>query len=314
MRKIIGIGETVFDIIFRGDTPVSGKPGGSVFNAMVSLGRMGFNPVFISELGDDKIGAEVRKCMEQNNISDQCICQLPPDCKSAMALAFLDQNQKADYMFYNNYPDSGRLDFLMPQIEEDDIVLFGSSFAVDEALRDPLMNLLTVARDKNAIVYYDVNFRKNLVNIVRHKMPALLENMEYATIIKGSDEDFSNIYAESDPDVTYSEHIEFFTRNFIYTRGAEGCRLYSNQNPVKDYAAKAVEAVSTVGAGDSFNAGIIFGLMHYGVTFRQLKEGRVDAQTWDKIINCGVEFSSHVCTTLDNYISPQFAQQLKLAL
>ena len=45
MRKVIGIGETVFDIIFKNGQPISGRPGGSVFNAMISLGRMGQHPL-----------------------------------------------------------------------------------------------------------------------------------------------------------------------------------------------------------------------------------------------------------------------------
>ena len=41
MRKVIGIGETILDIIFRGDQPTAAVPGGSVFNGIVSLGRAG---------------------------------------------------------------------------------------------------------------------------------------------------------------------------------------------------------------------------------------------------------------------------------
>ena len=41
MRKVIGIGETILDIIFRGDQPSAAVPGGSVFNGIVSLARMG---------------------------------------------------------------------------------------------------------------------------------------------------------------------------------------------------------------------------------------------------------------------------------
>ena len=41
MRKVIGIGETILDIIFRGGQPTAAVPGGSVFNGIVSLGRIG---------------------------------------------------------------------------------------------------------------------------------------------------------------------------------------------------------------------------------------------------------------------------------
>ena len=56
MRKVIGIGETVLDIIFRGDQPVKATPGGSTYNTMISLGRAGIPSEFISETGDDHVG------------------------------------------------------------------------------------------------------------------------------------------------------------------------------------------------------------------------------------------------------------------
>ncbi|MCQ2191551.1 MAG: carbohydrate kinase [Paludibacteraceae bacterium] len=314
MRKVIGIGETVFDIIFKNGQPISGKPGGSVFNAMVSLGRIGEHPLFISEVGNDKVGEMVRECMNDNGVSTELMCTLPHEHKSAVALAFLDQNEKPEYMFYTDYPNYGRLDYTMPDIRENDIILIGSFFALNEELRTPLIELLSLARDRKAIVYYDVNFRKNLANVVRHLMPAFLENMEYVSIFKGSDEDFNYLFNENDSDLTYKEHIDFFTKNFIYTRGADGITLYSNGNAPKNYAAKVVTPVSTVGAGDSFNAGVIYGLLRYNISYDDLKMGRVPVEVWDKVINCGVEFSSFVCTSLENYISKEFANDFKARL
>ena len=49
MRKIIGIGETILDIIFKNGQPTKALPGGSVFNTMVSLGRLGI-PVHLTLL------------------------------------------------------------------------------------------------------------------------------------------------------------------------------------------------------------------------------------------------------------------------
>ena len=56
MRKVIGIGETVLDIIFKNEQPIGAVPGGSVFNGIISLGRAGVNASFISEAGNDRVG------------------------------------------------------------------------------------------------------------------------------------------------------------------------------------------------------------------------------------------------------------------
>ena len=55
MRKVIGIGETVLDIIFKNNQPDTAAPGGSTFNSMVSLGRAGVSAYFISEVGNNQI-------------------------------------------------------------------------------------------------------------------------------------------------------------------------------------------------------------------------------------------------------------------
>lgn len=69
MRKVIGIGETILDIIFEKDKPSAAVPGGSVFNGMISLGRMGVDVRFISETGNDRVGRTILDFMQENGIS-----------------------------------------------------------------------------------------------------------------------------------------------------------------------------------------------------------------------------------------------------
>ena len=66
MRKIIGIGETVLDIIFRNEQPIQAVPGGSTFNAIISLSRAGAKTSFISETGNDRIGRMIVKFLNDN--------------------------------------------------------------------------------------------------------------------------------------------------------------------------------------------------------------------------------------------------------
>ena len=56
MARVIGIGETVFDILFKNGQPVKAVPGGSVYNSIISLGRVGAAASFISVVVDDNIG------------------------------------------------------------------------------------------------------------------------------------------------------------------------------------------------------------------------------------------------------------------
>ena len=70
MRKVIGIGETVLDIIFRDCQPIGAVPGGSVFNALISLGRSGIKASFISETGNDRVGQGIIGFLKEKNWRD----------------------------------------------------------------------------------------------------------------------------------------------------------------------------------------------------------------------------------------------------
>ena len=305
MRKIIGIGETVFDILFKNNQPLVAKPGGSIYNALISLGRMKQSAAFISEIGEDRVGKIIKDFLEENEVSTKYICTFDRG-KTPLALAFLDEQQNADYLFYKDYPVD-RLDYIMPEINENDIVLIGSFFALDPVLREKLLEILQFAQCRKAIIYYDVNFRKTHVHEVRHLMPAILENFEFADIIKGSEEDFENIYNKQDAGLVYKEHIEFYSKNFVFTQGEKGAIVFG-KNFHKEYPVNPVVPVSTVGAGDSFNAGFIYGLIKHQVMLNDLKNG-VPEEKWDKIVKCAVDFSAFVCTTYDNYISTEFARE-----
>ena len=54
--RIIGIGETVFDILFKNNQPQKAVPGGSTFNSIVSLGRAGMHCAMVTEAGGDHVG------------------------------------------------------------------------------------------------------------------------------------------------------------------------------------------------------------------------------------------------------------------
>ena len=181
MRKVIGIGETILDIIFRGDQPSAAVPGGSVFNGIVSLGRMGINVGFISETGNDRVGNIILQFMRENHIPTDHV-NVFPDGKSPVSLAFLNEQSDAEYIFYKDYPKQ-RLDVLFPKLEEDDIVMVGSYYALNPVLREKILELLDQAREKKAIIYYDPNFRSSHKNEAMKLAPTIIENLEYADIV-----------------------------------------------------------------------------------------------------------------------------------
>lgn len=304
MRKVIGIGETILDIIFQHNQPSVAVPGGSVFNGMISLGRMGADVSFISETGNDRVGNSILEFMRDNNLPTQYMSVFP-DGKSPISLAFLDEDSNAEYLFYKDYP-SQRLDVIFPQINEDDVVAIGSYFALNPVLREKVVELLEEAKEKKAIIYYDPNFRSTHKDEAMKLAPTIIENLEYANIVRGSKEDFGNLYNLNDVDRIYKEKIQFYCPNFLCTDGAESI-LLRTKTVNKAYPVETVETVSTIGAGDNFNAGLIYGLLKYDIRHRDLEN--LSEVQWDKIVKCGIDFAAEVCRTFSNSISWDFAKR-----
>ena len=304
MRSVFGIGETILDIIFKEEQPYKAVPGGSVFNGLVSLGRLQVPVTFISEVGKDQVGDLILRFMAQNHISTQYIDRFP-DGKSPVSLAFLDANRNAKYAFYKDYPMQ-RLEVPFPRIEADDIFIIGSYYALNPALRPRMVEFLQYAHERKAIIYYDLNFRKAHAHEAIRLMPTVLENLEYADIVRGSDEDFLNLFGEQAGDRVYADHIQFYCDRLITTYGAKGVDLYTSRFK-QHYDALAIEPQSTIGAGDNFNAGLIFGLLKEDVRLKDLADLTPDS--WERIIRHGMALAGEVCQSYDNYISTDFASR-----
>ena len=124
MGRVIGIGETVLDILFKNGQPVKAVPGGSVYNSIISLGRMGLDAAFISEVGDDRVGEMILSHLRDSGVGASAVCCFSGG-KSPLSLAFLNERNDAEYLFYKDYPNN-RLEVEFPKIGPGDIVLYGS--------------------------------------------------------------------------------------------------------------------------------------------------------------------------------------------
>jgi len=306
MRKVIGIGETILDIIFENEHPRRAVVGGSVLNGMVSLSRLGVPVMFISEVGSDRVGDMVFDFMHENEMTTNYVERLH-ERKSPVSLAFLGEDKNAEYIFHTDYPEK-RLNMPFPEINEDDIFVFGSFFALNPLIRSRFLEFLREAKRCKALIYYDPNFRashKSEVSLLRN---AVAENCGYATIVRGSDEDFYNLYDSTKVNEIYSELIRQYCDCFITTHGADGVNLFTDCVRAH-FDSKKITPVSTIGAGDNFNAGVVYGLIKYNVGYRDVAE--LSEGDWSKIIQCGIDLSSEVCCSYSNYVSPEFAQKYK---
>lgn len=303
---IYAIGETVYDIIFKGGKPLTGTPGGAMLNSSVSLGRIGLPVCFISEIGKDDIGNTIMDFLKANNINTKSVYRYS-EGNTALALAFLDEKEDAHYTFYKNYPEE-RLKIKFPKINENDIVLFGSFFAISSDVRKPLVRFLKSAKNAGAIIIYDPNFRKPHKKDLPKLKGFISENIEFADIIRGSCFDFQLIFNTKNADDTFSKINESGKKVLIYTAGEKEVYFRSEQHSFT-MAVPGINVVSTVGAGDNFNAGIIYSLRKLAIIKERLTGLKMEE--WKAILDSGITLGTIVCESPYNYISAEFASKLK---
>ena len=181
MQHIYAVGETILDIIFKDDQPRAAKPGGSSFNASITLGRLGAPITFISEMGKDKVGDLIQNFMEKNGVDADYLSRYEQG-QSAIALAFLNDKSDAEYQFYKDYPHQ-RLDVEFPEFKRDDLLMFGSFYALNPGIRPRVKELLQKAMKAGATIMYDPNFRSTHSPERDDLIDVIKENMGFAFIV-----------------------------------------------------------------------------------------------------------------------------------
>ena len=242
------------------------------------------------------MGDLICRYLLDNGVSSEYVCR-HEHVKSHITLAFLNEHNDAQYVFYKDHA-SVCLDGRLPQMDKDDVVLFGSFFSINPAIRSVVGGLLRAAREAGAWLYYDVNFRKNHIVDLPEVMPNIEENMRLADVVRGSMEDFDYMLGLHNGDDIY-ERVSQYCRTLLLTDGARLIRVYTPEG-CETYPVQPIETVSTVGAGDNFNAGYIYAMLQ-GMDDQA---SRIEmAQRW----------SQDVCRQIGNNISDDLVATLKRA-
>ncbi|MBE3085503.1 MAG: carbohydrate kinase, partial [Bacteroidetes bacterium] len=186
----------------------------------------------------------------------------------------------------------------------------GSFYAIWPEIREKFKKFIHGAKEEGALIIYDPNFRQTHLSELDILKPLIIENMQMASLLRGSDEDFKNILGVDNPDEAW-EVVRNYCKCLVYTANIEGVYVRTTSFSGK-FPVQKITPVSTIGAGDNFNAGMITSIYSNGINMEQLE--KLTEKEWSKVITTAVAFATHVCLSYENYISTEFAKKLKVRL
>jgi len=305
-RRIFALGESLLDLVYQNNSDFRAVPGGSMLNASVSLGRMDADVYLISEFGQDKAGQLIKSFLQENKVNTDH-CSLNLGHKTSLALAFLDKEQKASYSFYHDTPENIDSENL-PTFKKEDILLFGSFYAIKPNRHTHILKVLQANSTIEALVYYDLNIRKAQSSDMTRFYESYLQNISQSSVVKGSDEDFLQLFGTSEPDIIYSKTSPF-CKVLIITNGHKPIHVFTPTFH-KTYNVPSIIPISTIGAGDSFNAGFLYKVSLSSRTANDIH--LINELEMDSFIEQGITFATETCLSSDNYIKghskPDFSE------
>lgn len=268
---ILCCGEALIDMLPR--ETADGAPcfahhaGGAVFNTAIALGRLDVPVRFFSGLSRDLFGRILLDALADSGV-DAAPAHLS-DRPTTLAFVTLTDGQ-ASYAFYDENT-AGRMlspDDLPPLDDAIRALFFGGiSLAVEPCGAAYETLALRAAQDETRVVMIDPNIRPAFIRDETAFRARLERMIAGADIVKLSDDDLHWLAGAGEIEALAQGLLTQGPRLICITEGAKGARGFTRAGTVS-VAASPVTVVDTVGAGDTFNAGVLAALHDMGALSR----------------------------------------------
>lgn len=273
--KLLCVGEALMDVVSQ-PRRTSEHVGGSLLNVACGLGRLGHDCTLQTWFARDERGEQLRAWIEQAGV------RLGPGSQQArrtpVAHAELDLHGHANYTF--------ELDWELPELPDHRGFghLHTGSFACTLAPGADQVLELVRQMSGHATVSYDPNVRPDLM----HRAEAVRERIEeivgLSDVVKASDEDLEWLYGDLALDELIARWLELGPQLVVITRGPWGAVAgLAAQTERLTVDQVTVSVGDTVGAGDSFMAGLLSGLVEADLVGSREAAARLSRASWDEV-------------------------------
>lgn len=254
-QVVIGLGEVLWDCF-----PDSRRPGGAPANVAYHAAQLGHHAVVVSRVGDDVLGRELRKYLDERGLDTQHI-QTDPDRPTGKVTVSTANPDRPTFVIHEDVAwDSIAFDEELEQVFAGaSAVCFGTLAQRSQISRQTIHRCLAAAR--KALIVYDVNLRQ-----LWYRREWIEQSLHAAAVVKLNSDEVgvlaSLLQTGTSEPRKFAEALQrgFGVQIVCMTRSEHGC-LVVGPNEVVDAPGRDVEVVDAVGAGDAFTAAFISGIL-----------------------------------------------------
>ncbi|WP_146348286.1 carbohydrate kinase family protein [Phaeobacter marinintestinus] len=246
--------------------------GGAVFNTAIALGRLGVRTGMLTGVSTDVFGQQLSAALAASHVDTAHI--ITSDRPTTLAFVQLTDGH-ATYSFFDEN-SAGRMlapDDMPELSSEVSALYFGGISLACEPGADAYLALLEREGDTR-VVMIDPNIRPGFIADEPRYRARLDRMIRKSDILKMSDEDLNWIVSEP---LSLNEKVEKMLEMgpalLILTRGGAGATGFLSDGTEVNVSAQRVEIVDTVGAGDTFNAGVMAKLSELGLLSKPALSG-----------------------------------------
>ncbi|MDF0530946.1 PfkB family carbohydrate kinase [Tsukamurella sp. 8F] len=274
--RTLCLGEALIDAVMRPGRPVEEHVGGSLFNVACGLAALGDPASILSWWGRDQRGARIAASAERAGL--EVVPGTDGAPRTPLARAHVDEEGRAVYDFDLTWevPPAGGL-------ERYNHLHTGSFAATLAPGADGVLDIVQRIRD-HATVSYDPNIRPALMGTPETVRSRIEQIVGLADLVKASDEDLTWLYPDEPVENVMRRWLASGPAMVVVTRGPWGAyALLSGNRDMLHVDQLTVEVGDTVGAGDSFMAGLVSGLLDTGYLGSRHAGRRLSATTWTDV-------------------------------
>ena len=217
MKKIVGIGETSYEMKLVSPDKFVGSPSGDILRTLLCLSNLNLNPIFISEIGQDQIGQTIIDKITTAGIQTDYIYRYHD------GFTTLDINCQGDSNSRYSIMPAQRAEFIWPRIDSGDIVIMSARYSLDYTIRKDLEEFIDYCKTRKGLIIYDESVYNKDLNILQ-SMPTIMDNYEIADITISSASSLKLLYKEDNVELAYKKHIKFYCPILIVLD--DSCQLH----------------------------------------------------------------------------------------